>query len=199
MRKTTIVVGAMTLFLFGCATQVPPNPPVAVQKFDLHDNDGDGVINARDFCAKTPNLAVINNDGCPIEVNQDKDNSINVLFANDQSVIPDSFDAEIKQMSDFLMQFPTAHIELQGYASPVGNSEHNWQLSESRALAVRQALMNDGVSVDRILINPHGDSDPVKALTSEDTNTLSRRVTAKVVGSQGGVVKQWTIYTVRSN
>ncbi|WP_232575862.1 hypothetical protein [Photobacterium carnosum] len=59
--------------------------------------------------------------------------------------------------------------------------------------------MNEGVTPARIKTVGFGDSDPIKASDVEESNTLSRRVVAQVVGSQENIVKEWTVYSVREN
>ncbi|MCG3863753.1 MULTISPECIES: OmpA family protein [unclassified Photobacterium] len=193
-----IITALLSLSLFGCSLSVP-QPPIAKQTKDLFDADSDGVINQRDRCADTPIDAVVDNDGCPTFVKNSEENNIHVLFANDSSEIPESYMENISNMSDFLAKYPKTHIELKGYASPVGSAAYNVALSKRRAAAIRQALITEGVAPSRIKTIGFGDSDPVKASDVEESNTLSRRVVAQVVGSQGNVVKEWTIYTVREN
>ncbi|PSW03943.1 OmpA family protein [Photobacterium lipolyticum] len=196
MKRT--VIGLLTLFLFGCSVQ-PAEPPLAEQSRDLSDLDNDGVINARDKCAETPLSAVVDNNGCPVHVNREEENGVQVLFANDSDVTPDSFLPEIMRMSEFLNKYPNTSIELKGYASPVGRHDYNIALSQRRAQQVRNQLIADGIDPNRIKTVGFGDSDPVKADSKETTNTLSRRVVAKVVGSKSNVVEEWTIFTVRDN
>ncbi|MDC4170403.1 OmpA family protein [Photobacterium damselae] len=193
-----IVMSLMTLSLLGCSISAQ-QPPVATQTKDLRDFDSDGVINTRDKCADTPLGSVVDNDGCPTYVKTDEKNSVHVLFANDSSVIPETYMTQIKETAQFLETYPEAHIELKGYASPVGNSAHNQYLSDIRAANVKQQLIDFGVAENRIKTVGFSDSDPIEAATSEASNTLSRRVVAQVVGSQGHVVEQWTIFTVREN
>ena len=193
-----IITALLSLSLFGCSLSVP-QPPIAKQTKDLFDADSDGVINQRDHCAKTPIDAIVDNNGCPTFIKNSEKNNIHVLFANDSSEIPESYMENISNMSNFLAKYPTTHIELKGYASPVGNAAYNVALSKRRARQIRQALLTEGVAPSRIKTLGFGDSDPVQASDVEETNTLSRRVVAQVVGSQGNVVKEWTIYTVREN
>ncbi|MCD9496795.1 OmpA family protein [Photobacterium carnosum] len=192
------IIGLLALSLFGCSLSVP-QPPIAKQTKNLFDNDSDGVINQRDHCPKTPIDAVVDNNGCPTYIDSSDENKIHVLFANDSSVIFENYRNNIKNMSTFLAKYPKTHIELKGYASPVGNTAYNVALSKRRASVIRQALINEGVTPARIKTVGFGDSDPVKASDIEESNTLSRRVVAQVVGSQGNVVKEWTVYTVREN
>ncbi|KAE8175522.1 OmpA family protein [Photobacterium carnosum] len=192
------IIGLLTLSLFGCSLSVP-QPPVAKQTKNLFDNDSDGVINQRDHCPKTPIDAIVDNNGCPTYIDSSEENKIHVLFANDSSVIVENYRNNIKNMSTFLAKYPKTHIELKGYASPVGNAVYNVALSKRRASVIRQALINEGVTPARIKTVGFGDSDPIKASDIEESNTLSRRVVAQVIGSQGNVVKEWTVYTVREN
>ncbi|MCD9517093.1 OmpA family protein [Photobacterium carnosum] len=192
------IIGLLALSLFGCSLSVP-QPPIAKQTKNLFDNDSDGVINQRDHCPKTPIDAVVDNNGCPTYIDSSEENKIHVLFANDSSVIFENYRNNIKNMSTFLAKYPKTHIELKGYASPVGNTAYNVALSKRRASVIRQALINEGVTPARIKTVGFGDSDPVKASDIEESNTLSRRVVAQVIGSQGNVVKEWTVYTVREN
>ncbi|WP_297483657.1 OmpA family protein [uncultured Photobacterium sp.] len=192
------IIGLLALSLFGCSLSVS-QPPVAKQTKNLFDNDSDGVINQRDHCPKTPIDAVVNNDGCPTYVDRSEENKIHVLFANDSAEIPESYMQNINKMSEFLVKYPKMHIELKGYASPVGNAAYNIALSKRRASVIRQALINNGITPSRIKTIGFGDSDPVAAYDIEESNTLSRRVVAQVVGSQENVVKEWTVYTVREN
>ena len=192
------IIGLLALSLFGCSLSVP-QPPIAKQTKNLFDNDSDGVINQRDHCPKTPIDAVVDNNGCPTYIDSSEENKIHVLFANDSSVIVENYRNNIKNMSTFLAKYPKTHIELKGYASPVGNAVYNVALSKRRASVIRQALINEGVTPARIKTVGFGDSDPIKASDVEESNTLSRRVVAQVIGSQGNVVKEWTVYTVREN
>lgn len=193
-----IITGLLSLTLFGCSLSVP-QPPIAKQSNDLFDNDNDGVINQRDNCAQTPIDAVVDNDGCPTYVKHSEANKIHVLFAHDSDMIPDEYISQLKKMGNFLHQYPKTHIEIKGYASPVGSSNYNIGLSERRASNVRQQLIAEGIQPSRIKIIGFGDKNPIKAENTEQTNTLSRRVTAQVIGSQDNVLKEWTIYTVREN
>ena len=192
------IIGLLALSLFGCSLSVP-HPPIAKQTKNLFDNDSDGVINQRDHCPKTPIDAVVDNDGCPSYIDSSEENKIHVLFANDSSEIPENYMQNINKMSEFLVKYPKTHIELKGYASPVGNAAYNIALSKRRANAIRQALINHGISPSRIKTMGFGDSDPIAAYDIEESNTLSRRVVAQVVGSQENVVREWTVYTVREN
>lgn len=187
----------LTLVLPGCSTTVP-DPPVAEQSRDLLDQDSDGVINARERCADTPLPAVVNNDGCPQLVESKRTNQLHILFANDSDVIPSGFRSQIQKMAAFLKAYPETAIELKGYASPVGASPYNLDLSKRRAANVRSLLVDQGIAPERVRTVGFGDNEPVRGQTREQTNILSRRVTATVTGADAGVLERWTIFTTRN-
>ncbi|WP_392339868.1 OmpA family protein [Moritella marina] len=194
MKRT--LAGLLALTLFGCSVTVE-DPPIAEQSQDQRDFDSDGVVNLRDLCADTPHSAVVDNDGCPTSIKRNEENNVRVLFANDSTAIPETYLPEIQRMADFLDTYPETYIELKGYASPVGRAEYNIALSKRRATKVREQLIAEGVAPQRIKAVGFGDLEPIEAESIEATNTLSRRVVARVVGSKGIIVEEWTIFTFR--
>ncbi|GLT15260.1 OmpA family protein [Vibrio algivorus] len=194
-----LTLSLLVLLLGACSNLESDPPPIAFHSKDLSDSDNDGVINARDLCANTRKNAVIDNNGCPTVVHSEEENKLHILFANDSTVIPAAYDKHIKSMSSFLDKYPQTHIVLNGYASPVGPAEHNKYLSIHRAANVYKALVAAGVSPKRIQTVGYGDSDPIQATSREETMTLSRRVTASVVGMDSSVVESWTIYDQRKD
>ena len=63
-------------------------------------------------------------------------------------------------IAKYMKNHPAARILIKGYASPEGNPELNQRLSEARANAVKQALVDRyGVSADRLTIQGMGATD----------------------------------------
>ncbi|WP_045464226.1 OmpA family protein [Vibrio hyugaensis] len=171
-----------------------PTPDVQ-QIADLQDDDNDGVINARDLCPGTPATSEIDNDGCGEYIKASEKMQVRVLFANDSDEINPVFRRQIRELSDFLKEYPSTSIELQGYASKVGGSSHNLDLSKRRANNVREALLRYGVDSNRVRIVGFGDTNLATEGTDEVSHALNRRVTAYVVGYKGEIKKEWTIFT----
>ncbi|NOH79983.1 OmpA family protein [Vibrio sp. RE86] len=169
-----------------------PNP---VQVDDLLDDDKDGVINARDLCPQTPRQADIDNDGCGTYIKTEQEMSLHILFANDSDTIQPVFLAQVREMSEFLETYPSTSIELQGYASKVGNPEYNMALSKRRATSVERALLQNGVTPKRIRIVGFGDSALETTGDDEVSHARNRKVVATVVGHKGNVKEEWTIFT----
>lgn len=169
--------------------------PEPVQRADLLDEDGDGVINERDLCPQTPLHADIDNDGCGTYIKSQQEMSLHILFDNDSSDVQPYFLVQVREMAAFLTQYPSTSIELQGYASKVGNPEYNMELSKQRANSVREALQNNGILSNRIRIVGFGDSQLEDSGDSQLAHARNRKVVATVVGHKGNVKEEWTIFT----
>jgi OmpA-OmpF porin, OOP family len=169
--------------------------PVATEVFDLHDDDSDGVINARDLCPDTPVLSKIDNDGCGTFFKNTETRELKILFANGSADIDSIFLEQIREMSDFLSNYPATSIELRGYASRVGNSAANLALSQLRAENVRAQMISNGISASRINVVGFGATGIERPGDEELSYAQNRRVNATVVGFKGEVAKEWTIFT----
>ncbi|NVD06604.1 OmpA family protein [Vibrio sp. JPW-9-11-11] len=169
--------------------------PTPNQIDDLLDDDKDGVINARDLCPQTPRKAEIDNDGCGTFIKTEEELNLHILFANDSSEIQPAFSAQIREMAEFLESYPSTSIELQGYASKVGNADYNLALSERRAKAVEASLLANGVSSNRVRIVGFGDTQLEAYGDDEISHARNRKVVATVVGHKGDVKEEWTIFS----
>ncbi|HDM8224341.1 TPA: OmpA family protein [Vibrio campbellii] len=199
MRATKILFALGVLFTTHFAVAEDEyeyvETPNAEQIADLLDDDNDGVINARDLCPGTPATSEIDNDGCGEYIKSSEKMQVRVLFANDSDEINSVFRRQIRELSEFLKEYPNTSIELQGYASKVGGSEHNLDLSKRRANNVRTALVEYGIDSDRVRIVGFGDTHLAQQGTDEVSHALNRRVTASVIGYKGEIKKEWTIFT----
>ncbi|EDP59967.1 OmpA family protein [Vibrio sp. AND4] len=169
--------------------------PKAEQVADLQDDDNDGVINARDLCPATPEFSEINNDGCEEYIKSSERMEVRILFSNDSDDVDTVYRRQIGELSEFLNEYPSTSIELRGYASKVGGSEHNLDLSKRRASNVRTALLGYGIDPARVRIVGLGDTHLEQQGTDEVSHALNRRVTASVIGYKGEIKKEWTIFT----
>lgn len=171
--------------------------PQPNQIADLQDDDRDGVINARDICADTIRGAHVDNDGCATHFMSSSKMQLKILFANNSDKINSVFMNEINNMVDFLKQHPQTSIELKGYASKVGNSEHNMSLSKNRANQVKDSLVNAGVEFNRVTITGYGDTSLENSGDSEQSHATNRKVVATVVGYDDKILNEWNIFSKR--
>ena len=198
--KTIIALSTIALITTGCVSgdkqydYIPT--PLPQQVADLIDQDSDGVINARDLCTSTPLESEIDNDGCGQIAKSSETLGMHILFENDSSEISSIFNEQIRQMAEFLQQYPETSIEIQGYASKVGLSDYNLALSKRRAEAVELQLESYDIEPKRVRIVGYGESKLEDYGDDELSHARNRKVVANVIGYKGEVVKEWTIFTL---
>ncbi|MBU1284764.1 MAG: OmpA family protein [Gammaproteobacteria bacterium] len=106
---------------------------------------------------------------------------LDVKFDFDKSQVkPESY-GDIKNLADFLTQYPQTTTVVEGHTDSVGSDAYNQTLSERRANAVRDVLVNQyGVGSDRVSAAGYGESRPVADNASADGRAVNRRVEAEV-------------------
>ena len=83
-----------------------------------------------------------------------------VAFRFNQSAIETSQMPSIEHVATYLKENPNVNVTVNGYASPEGTEEYNLQLSQRRADAVKDILVNKyGISASRINAIGHGVGD----------------------------------------
>src|SRR5687768_3833440 len=84
-----------------------------------------------------------------------------VLFAVDSSVVDSDGRGALQDVAGVLEEYPKTAVVVQGHTDATGSEEHNQSLSERRASAVRNQLVNEGVDPDRLATMGFGESSPV--------------------------------------
>ncbi len=89
--------------------------------------------------------------------------------------------AEIKNLADFMQQYPQTSTTVEGHTDSVGTDQYNQRLSERRANAVRDVLVNQyGLESNRVNAIGYGESRPVADNATEEGRQINRRVEAEV-------------------
>ena len=105
--------------------------------------------------------------------------SWNITFESGRATFTPEAENVLEELSRELLVAGGTLIQVHGHTDSVGNPEANQQLSEERAFAVRQWLM-DKSSVnfppERISIHAHGPSNPVAPNSTEAGRARNRRV-----------------------
>ena len=73
-----------------------------------------------------------------------------IMFPFDSSEIVADEMAKIDKLANLLKEYPDTHVVINGFASSEGPEDYNLDLSGQRATAVKSALIEKGISEDRI-------------------------------------------------
>ncbi|WP_252273987.1 OmpA family protein [Pseudomonas subflava] len=161
------------------------------------DQDDDGVFDRRDRCPDTPPDTPVRHNGCPlptypdtapdtpaepvVDAGEPVHVELDVKFDFDKSVVKEESQADIKALADFMSQYPQTTTTVEGHTDSMGTDAYNQSLSERRANAVRDELVNRyGLASDRVSSVGHGESRPVADNGTEEGRAINRRVEAEV-------------------
>ncbi|WP_158607189.1 OmpA family protein [Pontibacter oryzae] len=167
------------------------------------DADGDGVADANDNCPDTPAGVQVGADGCPVDSDGDgvPDNEDacpnsagtaatkgcpevdaatmklieeKVRFEFDRARVQDSYKQLLDSITVALQKYPDHVLLIKGHADYIGSEEYNQALSERRAEAVKEYLIQQGVqNPDRLVTKGYGETQPLVKVNER----LSRRRT----------------------
>ncbi len=107
----------------------------------------------------------------------------NIFFETDRyDLKPESF-AELEKLAEFLKKNTQLNIELSGHTDNQGSTAHNLTLSQNRAMAVYNFLLEKGISKSRLSYKGYGETQPVAPNTTEAGRQANRRTEFKVLGN----------------
>lgn len=105
----------------------------------------------------------------------------NVLFRRGTSELLEGSSKELNLVVEMMNDNPEIKILLKGHTDNTGDPVKNILLSEERVKAVKQYLVDQGISPYRIRGRGYGGNLPVASNSTEETRKLNRRVEFEVV------------------
>ena len=162
-----------------------PAPQAEPQQELWIDSDGDGVQDKQDDCPNTPRGARVDTHGCPIMLTEPVKITLHIGFAFNSSQVPPRYLPDIKKIATVLAEYPDSILQLVGHTDNVGRAPYNLKLSQSRAYAVRTALVTTfHIKPARIHTSGMGESQPIADNNTEKGRALNRRVEATIEASR---------------
>ncbi len=162
--------------------------PASNQGCPVLDADKDGVPDLEDDCPTVAGPA--SNKGCP-EVTPEHVQELKVqarsIFFNSNSSSFKTGDAatitSLDAIKEILKNYPNAKFSIEGHTDSTGGDAMNQKLSEDRANAVRNVLIENGVNADNLTAVGFGESKPIAPNNTKAGRAENRRTEIRHVGS----------------
>jgi OOP family OmpA-OmpF porin len=156
------------------AAPLPAPTPVAVTDCSALDADNDGVNNCIDKCPTTLPGVQVSVAGCWI---------VDVKFDNDKDIIKPEYFGNLDNAAKAIKEHPGYVIEVQGHTSKTGGFKHNMTLSERRAKAVMNYLLEGSQApLTTLTARGYGWTQPIDTNETEAGRANNRRVQLAVDG-----------------
>jgi outer membrane protein OmpA-like peptidoglycan-associated protein len=99
-----------------------------------------------------------------------------VNFESDSATLASTSTPQLTKLATVLNAYPSAALSVNGYTDNTGDPAANKKLSEDRAAAVKSALVNMGLSPDRVTSEGWGAEKPIASNDTEEGRLKNRRV-----------------------
>ena len=146
------------------------------------DTDGDGIIDDNDQCIGQPETknGYQDSDGCPDKVPE----AVKKFTGTIQGITFDTGRSSIRSSSftvldgavKVLKDFEDLKLEIGGHTDSVGRESTNLRLSQSRADAVRQYMIDKGIDGERLKAVGYGESKPKASNRTRAGRAENRRI-----------------------
>lgn len=161
-----------------------PEHPGTKLLYGCSDTDRDGIADHLDECPEKAGSRF--NQGCPAqkkssELDPDLLERIGfaekeIIFEVDKDELRGSSKEALEDVVSILNENPDLNLTIEGHADSTGEKEYNKQLSQDRANAVKQYLLNAGISADRLEAVSYGETQPVAENDGKTGRAENRRV-----------------------
>lgn len=113
-------------------------------------------------------------------------NMSDVLFKTGSFELLPGARERLAKVSGIVLAYPSLHLQIEGHTDSVGTDEYNQQLSEKRAGAVRDYLVQQGIAADSIEARGFGKTQPIASNDTPEGRQQNRRVELVLSGDAIG-------------
>lgn len=100
----------------------------------------------------------------------------NITFATDQDEVKSAFYPTLNSVALVLQKFNQTIVDVYGHTDSTGSDQHNFDLSQRRALSVATYLGAQGVDRRRFAITGFGSTRPIASNATAEGRAQNRRV-----------------------
>jgi len=191
MKRTLVICLAVALTAVGCA-----QPMTKTQKGAAIGTGigavvgglaGGGIGRYMDNQEATMRQQLAGVEGANIQRNADLlavTFKSDVLFDTNSAALKAGSYDEISRVAQVLNQYPETTIMIAGHTDSTGSDTYNQQLSERRAMSVKNALTGQGVNPARMSAVGYGESKPIADNNNESGRQINRRVEITITPRQ---------------
>jgi len=105
----------------------------------------------------------------------------NIFFDTGEYELKPTSVTELEKLRQYLERNPKLRIELQGHTDDVGSDEANLTLSQNRAEAVQNYLIEKGIDPERMIAKGYGETKPVAPNDTDENRAINRRTEMKIL------------------
>jgi outer membrane protein OmpA-like peptidoglycan-associated protein len=105
----------------------------------------------------------------------------NILFETGKSVLTSGSFTELNRLFNILLDNPLMRIEISGHTDNTGSQAINFKLSENRAKAVVDYLVQMGINRGRMDFRGYGSLQPISDNATSQGRAENRRVEFKIL------------------
>jgi outer membrane protein OmpA-like peptidoglycan-associated protein len=129
--------------------------------------------------------------GAKVEVvGEGEEAKVNLTFesgflfdVNKAELKPDTI-ANLNKLAEILQKYPDTNIIIEGHTDSTGKDDYNMALSEKRAKAVQDYLVQQKVDKSRMSAKWYGESKPIASNDTEEGKSQNRRVEISIAANE---------------
>src|SRR6478609_4363210 len=167
--------------------QCPKEVGVKPTGCPIRDTDGDGIFDDKDKCVDKPETknGFEDEDGCPDTVPDAVKKFSGVIegiyFDKNKATVTAKSKPVLGNAAKVLNSYPSIHLEISGHTSSEGDPAVNQRLSQERADAVKQWLVDNGVAPERLKTRGAGAEEPIADNKKAAGREKNRRIEFRVL------------------
>jgi outer membrane protein OmpA-like peptidoglycan-associated protein len=165
----------------------PTEPGVKPDGCPIRDTDKDGIFDDKDKCPNEPETrnGFEDKDGCPDTVPDvvKKFSGVveGIYFDQGKATIRPQSKRVLANADKVLKDYPSISLEILGHTSSEGDAAVNQRLSQERADAVKQWLVDSGIPPERLKTRGMGPDEPLANNQTAAGREKNRRIEFRVV------------------